>query len=136
MNNNADPMKLDSGEHDIRVLSAFADDELSPGQRAATLEWLANDPKAAARVAHYRAQRTALTAMLAASGDGARSLVLLSNTRWWPHAGMAVVWMGMGVALGYAAGRFSPSVRVDPSSARGSGRRRLRGVRAGETLRR
>ena len=113
MNNDADPTKPDSGEHDIRALSAFADNELSAGQRAATLEWLANDPKAAARVAHYRTQRTALTAMLAASGEGTRSLVLLSSTRWWRHAGMAVAWMGMGVALGCATGWFSPSVWID-----------------------
>ena len=37
MNNDADPAKPDSGEQDIRALSAFADNELSAGQRAATL---------------------------------------------------------------------------------------------------
>ncbi|SOE67006.1 Transmembrane transcriptional regulator (anti-sigma factor RsiW) [Burkholderia sp. D7] len=113
MNNDADPTKPDPGEQDICALSAFADNELSAGQRAATLEWLANDPKAAARVAHYRAQRTALTAMLAASGEGARRIVLISGTRWWRHAGIAAACMGMGVALGYAAGGFSPGVGID-----------------------
>ncbi|SAL71250.1 transmembrane transcriptional regulator (anti-sigma factor) [Caballeronia udeis] len=113
MNNDADPTTPDPGEQDIRALSAFADNELSAGQRAATLEWLANDPKAAARVAHYRAQRTALTVMLAASGEGARRIVLISSTRWWPRAGMAAACMGMGVALGYAAGGFSSSVWID-----------------------
>jgi anti-sigma factor RsiW len=113
MNNDADPTKPHSGEQDIRALSAFADNELSAGQRAATLVWLANDPKAAARVAHYRAQRTALTAMLAASGEGARRIFVIGSTRWWRHAGMAAAWMGMGVALGYAAGWFSPSVWID-----------------------
>jgi anti-sigma factor RsiW len=112
MNNDAGPTKPAFREHDIRALSAFADNELSAGQRAATLAWLANDPKAAARVAHYRTQRTALAAMLAASGEGTRSLVLPSSTRWWRQAGMAAVWMGMGVALGYAAGWFSTGVRI------------------------
>jgi len=48
--------KPHSGEQDIRARSAFADNDLSTGQRATTLAWLANDPKAAARMAHYRAQ--------------------------------------------------------------------------------
>jgi anti-sigma factor RsiW len=111
MNNGAYPTNPGSGERDIRALSAFVDNELSAAQRAATLAWLANDPKAAARVAHYRAQKTALTAMLAASGEGARRIVLISSTR--RHAVMAAAWMGLGVALGYAAGWFSSSVRID-----------------------
>jgi anti-sigma factor RsiW len=113
MNNDADLTRPDPGEHDVQALSAFADNELSAGQRAATLEWLANDPKAATRVAHYRAQRTALTAMLAVSGEDVRSLVLLNSTQWCRHAETVAVWMGMGVALGYAAGWLSPSAWID-----------------------
>ncbi|WP_168793938.1 anti-sigma factor family protein [Paraburkholderia aromaticivorans] len=102
------------GSTDWRPLSAFADNELSASERAATLVWLTTDLGAAKRVDDYRAQKAALTALFRDSRDDARGIVVRRLTPWWRQAGLAASCMAMGVALGSSSGWVSAKFAADP----------------------
>ncbi|WP_201697020.1 anti-sigma factor family protein [Paraburkholderia hiiakae] len=105
------------------MLGAFVDGELPAGERDALQARLADDPRAAARVAAYRAQKAALQALCegarlpgedAAPGDaGAASaapavLVLRPRVPWWWRAGLAAAWVAVGAGLAVTATMFVP----------------------------
>lgn len=114
MNDDSDQTRRRLGDLDLRSLSAFADDELSATERAATLVWLATDPGAARRVVDYCAQKAALTALFGDSRDDGRCIVMHRRTLWWQRAGVAVSWIAMGVALGSSPGWVSANFVLDP----------------------
>lgn len=94
---------------DPRALSAFIDDELPQGTRAAVTEHLAQDPEAAARVAAWRAQKTALQALCGTprrdAADGAASFVIVrAPPPWWRRASLAACWLAVGAGLALAVG--------------------------------
>ncbi|CAD6535656.1 hypothetical protein LMG27952_03053 [Paraburkholderia hiiakae] len=112
-----------SPEEDLAMLGAFVDGELPAGERDALQARLADDPRAAARVAAYRAQKAALQALCegarlpgedAAPGDaGAASaapavLVLRPRVPWWWRAGLAAAWVAVGAGLAVTATMFVP----------------------------
>jgi len=104
MNDDRDYAKPGPGELDLRALSALVDDELSAAERAATMERLAVDADAARRVADYRAQNAALKALFGMPQETTRCLVLHRRVPWWQRAGVAAVWLSVGIALGSALG--------------------------------
>jgi anti-sigma factor RsiW len=114
MNDGSDRMRAGLGKRDLRPLSAFADDELSAKERATTLVRLATDPGAAGRVADYRAQKAALTALFGDPRDDARCIVVHRRTLWWQQAGVAASCVAMGVALGSSSGWVSANFAADP----------------------
>jgi anti-sigma factor RsiW len=114
MNNDSDRTRRGLGDLDLRPLSAFADNELSPTERATTLVRLVTYPWAAGRVADYRAQKAGLTALFGDPQDHARCIVLHRRTPWWQRAGVAASCMAMGVALGSSSCWVSASFAVEP----------------------
>ena len=112
-----------SAEEDLAMLGAFVDGELPAGERDALQARLSDDPRAAARVAAYRAQKAALQALCegarvpgedAVSGaTGAASaapavLVLRPRVPWWWRAGIAAAWVAVGAGLAAMATMFVP----------------------------
>jgi anti-sigma factor RsiW len=90
---------------DRRTLSAFVDDELPEGARAAVLEHLTVDRQAAAQVAAWRAQKAALRALCGASqSDEPSFIVLRVRSPWWWRAGLAASWLVVGAGLAFALG--------------------------------
>ncbi|HKR39665.1 MAG TPA: anti-sigma factor, partial [Paraburkholderia sp.] len=92
-----------SPEEDITMLGAFVDGELPAGGREALQARLADDPRAAARVAAYRAQKAALQALCegarvagedaapgaAEEADSAPAvLIVRPGVPWWWRAGI------------------------------------------------
>jgi anti-sigma factor RsiW len=69
------------GDADLHILSAFADDELSPRERKAMFVRLVSDSEAAVRVAAYRAQKTALSMLCGASCEPASAIVARHSLR-------------------------------------------------------
>lgn len=98
---------------DWRSLSAFADNELCASERAATLVWLTTDREAAARVADYRAQKAALTALFREPRDDAHYIVVCRLAPRWRRAGLAASCMAMGVALGSSSAWVSAKFAAD-----------------------
>ncbi|MFC0398951.1 anti-sigma factor family protein [Paraburkholderia rhizosphaerae] len=86
---------------DLRMLSAFVDDELSDREKAAVREHLAHDEQAAAQVAAWRAQKAALRALCGgvASRDDAQFMVLRSRSSWWRRTAIAACWLVAGAGL-------------------------------------
>jgi len=90
---------------DPRALSAFVDNALPEGARAAVLDHLAQDPQAAARVAAWRAQKSALQALCGTSrSDEPSFIVLRAPPPWWRRAGLAACWLAVGAGLAFALG--------------------------------
>nr|WP_233271668.1 anti-sigma factor [Paraburkholderia acidiphila] len=106
------------------MLGAFVDGELPAGEREALQAHLANDPRAAARVAAYRAQKAALQALCEgarAPGGGAAPgaaqpeaapavLVLRPRVPWWWRAGIAAAWVAVGAGLAVTASVLVPQL--------------------------
>jgi anti-sigma factor RsiW len=103
------------GDLDFRPLSAFADDELSATERAIMLVRLTTDRGAAERVADYRLQKAALTALFGDPRDDPRCIVVHCRAPWWQQAGMAATCIAMGVTLGSSPGWVSANFAADPS---------------------
>ncbi|MDQ7977914.1 anti-sigma factor [Paraburkholderia sp. SARCC-3016] len=102
MNNDA---RHPESSPDLRMLSAFVDNELSENDTAAVREHLERDEQAAAQVAAWRAQKQALRALCGATTrDDTQFVVLRSRSSWWQRAGIAACWLvaGAGLALGAA----------------------------------
>ena len=112
---------------DLRALSAFVDGELPPVERAAIEAQLAQQPQAAARVAAWRAQKTALQVLCGAplrnerqahnessGGVGQRDadepafIVVRRPTPWWQRVGLAACWLAAGAGLALALGPLAP----------------------------
>ncbi|WP_415774057.1 anti-sigma factor family protein [Paraburkholderia sp. J8-2] len=119
----APPGAPDSGaEEDLAMLGAFVDGELPAGEREALQAHLANDPRAAARVAAWRAQKAALKALCEGSrvsgegevpgADAAAAtpavLVLRPRVPWWWRAGIAAAWVAVGAGLSVTAALVVP----------------------------
>lgn len=114
MNDHGHRTRRGLGDQDLRPLSAFADDELSATEHAIMLVRLTTNPWAAERVADYRAQKVALTALFGDPLHGARCIVVRHRAPWWQQAGVAASWMAMGMALGSAPGWMSANFTADP----------------------
>ncbi|CAB3773659.1 anti-sigma factor family protein [Paraburkholderia humisilvae] len=86
---------------DLRMLSAFVDDELSERDTAAVREHLAHDEQAAAQVAAWRAQKAALRALCGATPHDTQFVVVRSRSPWWRRTAIAACWLvaGAGLAL-------------------------------------
>jgi anti-sigma factor RsiW len=102
---------------DLHALSAFVDGELLGEAHQAVLDYIAQDPRAAAQIGDWRAQKAALQALCAAPGPGQRHaqdqpafIVVRAATPWWRRAGLAACWLvvGAGAALALALGPFFP----------------------------
>jgi anti-sigma factor RsiW len=131
MNNDHDSSLPDGV--DLRALSAFVDDELSPEERAAIEAQLAQQPQAVARVAAWRAQKAALQALFGApqrnesskpsernehnerSGSIGQStanepafIVVRRLPPWWQRVGLAACWLAAGAGLALALGPLAP----------------------------
>jgi anti-sigma factor RsiW len=123
MNNDHDS-SLPEGA-DLRALSAFVDGELPSAARAEIEAQLAQQPQAAARVAAWRAQRTALQALFGTSqrngehsgsvgsmeqsdADEPAFIVVRRRTPWWQRAGLAACWLAAGAGLALALGPLAP----------------------------
>ncbi|MCP3707625.1 anti-sigma factor [Paraburkholderia sp. CNPSo 3274] len=119
-----------SPEEDLSVLGAFVDGELPAGEREALQARLADDPRASARVAAYRAQKAALQALCEgarvpgegvppdgaeAAGTAPAVLVLRPGVPWWWRAGIAAAWVAVGAGLAVAATALVP--RLAPGFA-------------------
>jgi anti-sigma factor RsiW len=109
-------------EEDLSMLGAFVDDELPSDDRGALQARLAADPQAAARVAAYRAQKTALQVLCEGAhvagepvaADAAPAvLVLRTRTPWWWRTGIAAAWLTVGAGLALAVTALVP--RLAPS---------------------
>lgn len=94
------------GQSDLDALSAFVDGELPEAQRRAIADRIAVDPRAAACVMHFRAQRSALRALFAdpAAQTSGPCIVLRIRTPWWRHATVAAGSLVAGAALVWFAG--------------------------------
>ncbi|MDN0081725.1 anti-sigma factor [Crenobacter sp. SG2305] len=99
---------LEPGD-DQRLLSALVDGELSAPERAVVEAQLAADPEAARRVAHYRAQKTALQALFPKPA-AVPSLFLQRRTPWWRLGVSALACLLAGIALGLGLGTLSLGV--------------------------
>lgn len=86
----------------LEALSALVDNELSPSDRAAWAKYAANDPQAAERIAHYRAQNAALKALFPLPRENVRGVFLPRRTPWRRRVGSAAVWLTLGLSLGLA----------------------------------
>ncbi|WP_341312432.1 anti-sigma factor [Paraburkholderia sp. IMGN_8] len=94
---------------DLRALSAFVDGELPHTQRAAIEAQLEQHPQAAAQVAAWRAQKTALQALCgAAAREEPAFIVVRQSTPWWRRAGLAACWLVAGAGLALALGPLAP----------------------------
>jgi anti-sigma factor RsiW len=90
---------------DLQALSAFVDDELPDETHAAVLEHLVQDPQAAARVADWRAQKSALKALCGAPvADEPSFIVVRASAPWWRRAGLAACWLVAGAGLALVLG--------------------------------
>ncbi|MFL9893574.1 MULTISPECIES: anti-sigma factor [Paraburkholderia] len=123
MNNDDYDSSLPEGL-DLRALSAFVDDELPGTERAAIEAQLHQHPQAAARVAAWRAQKSALRALCGApprserdernqrraddAADEPAFIVLRRNTPWWQRVGVAACWLAAGAGLALALGPLAP----------------------------
>jgi anti-sigma factor RsiW len=112
---------------DLRALSAFVDGELPHAQHAAIEAQLEQYPQAAARVAAWRAQKTALRALCGAPQRSARAdfderhddperdaadepafIVVRRSPPWWQRVGLAACWLAVGAGLALAVGPLAP----------------------------
>lgn len=91
---------------ELHLLSALVDGELSEAERAAISDRLAEDPVAAASVAHYRAQNAALKALFPLPHEEP-ALFVRRRAPWWQWAGMAAMGLTLGLALAWAPARFN-----------------------------
>ena len=90
---------------DLQALSAFVDDELPDEAHAAVLEHLVQDSHAAARVADWRAQKSALKALCGAPVAGGPSFIVVrAPVPWWRRAGLAACWLVAGAGLALVLG--------------------------------
>ncbi|CAB3758322.1 anti-sigma factor family protein [Paraburkholderia solisilvae] len=106
MNNDA---RYPESAPNLRMLSAFVDDELSENETAAVREHLAHDEQAAAQVAAWRAQKAALRALCGATvRDDSQFVVLHARTPWWRKAVLAACWLVAGAGLALALGPLVP----------------------------
>ena len=92
----------------LQALSALVDNELSPSDHAAFLEYAANDPQATDRIAHYRAQNAALKALFPLPRETIRGVFLPRRVPWQRRVGVAAAWLSLGLLLGLAPRWFSP----------------------------
>jgi anti-sigma factor RsiW len=101
-----DPVMPDSlSPSDLRALSAFVDDELPDGTRAAVREHLEHDPQAAAQVAAWRAQKAGLRALCGAFAHSESSFIVLRTPPpWWRRAALAACWLAAGAGLALVLG--------------------------------
>lgn len=90
---------------ELHLLSALVDGELSEAEHAAISARLADDPAAAAAVAHYRAQNAALKALFPLP-QAEPALFVRRRAPWWQWAGMATAGMALGLALAWIPARF------------------------------
>ncbi|GAB2881017.1 anti-sigma factor [Paraburkholderia jirisanensis] len=106
MNNDARPTDPTQAP-DLRMLSAFVDDELSERDSAVVREHLAHDEEAAAQVAAWRAQRAALRALCGATtSDDTQFVVLRVQTPWWRRVALAACWLVAGAGLVVSVEQF------------------------------
>lgn len=104
---------------DSQMLGAFVDGELDETQRAAVLAALEHDPEAKARVAAWRAQKTALRALCNQPEDVAAPVMIVRARATWPRRlALAAGWLAAGIAIGVVAGTFVPEgLRRHPEPA-------------------
>jgi anti-sigma factor RsiW len=96
---------------DLQTLSAFVDGELSDREQAAVCAGLERDPEAKARVAAWRAQKTALKELFGELGKDAPSFVLLrTRPPRMKRIAIAAAWLVAGIAVGSMAGSMLPRV--------------------------
>ena len=94
---------------DLQTLGAFVDGELDETRRQAVLAALEHDPQARARVAAWRAQKSALRALCNQPEEAAPPVVVLRARASWPRRmAMAAGWLAAGIAIGVTAGTFVP----------------------------
>jgi len=94
---------------DLRALSAFVDGELAPAQRAAVEAQLEQHSQAAAQVAAWRAQKSALQALCGApEREEPAFIVVRPSSPWWRRAGLAACWLAAGAGLALALGPLAP----------------------------
>jgi anti-sigma factor RsiW len=117
MNDGSALKQLDQDSVYQEALGALVDDELSPGERAALLEQIANDSQAGRLIAHYRGQNAALKALFPMHEKQRQSIFLPRRTSWLKLASFAAVWMILGLALGLG-GKFGLHPAGQPEFAR------------------
>lgn len=113
---------------DLRALSAFVDGELPLAERTAVEAQLAQQPEAAAKLAAWRAQKTALQALCGApqrsehderngsngsvgqraADDEPAFIVVRRPTPRWQRVGLAACWLAAGAGLALALGPLAP----------------------------
>lgn len=94
---------------DLQTLSAFVDAELPEAEQAAVSAELQRDPESTARVAAWRAQKTALKAIFGELEKDAPSFVVLRpRTSRVKRIALAASWLVAGIALGATAGGLLP----------------------------
>lgn len=86
---------------DPQMLGAFVDGELDEAHRAAVLAAMEHDAEARARVAAWRAQKSALRALCDMPQESAASVVVLHARTPWPRRmALAAAWLVAGIAIG------------------------------------
>jgi anti-sigma factor RsiW len=93
---------------EIEMLSAYVDGELLPTSHAAIEAILARDPRAAAQVAAWCAQKAALKALLDVPCHAAPPVLLRPRRPWWWQMGGAMCGVVAGVGLAAMLGPLVP----------------------------
>ncbi|HTH60186.1 MAG TPA: anti-sigma factor [Paraburkholderia sp.] len=93
------------GVADLLTLGAFVDGELPESARPRVQERLARDPEAAARVAAWRAQQSALKALCnGLDHEDFQVVVLRAPPRGWRRYAQAAAWVAAGAGLALVVG--------------------------------
>jgi anti-sigma factor RsiW len=117
MTNHENDRDNDRGDAaDLRALSAWVDNELKGEDLLRVREQIATDPEAAERIAHYRAQKAALQALM---GDepAPHTMILRPRRAWGRHFGLAASWLSVGVVLGLLVQFMIPRLTDRPAFA-------------------
>jgi anti-sigma factor RsiW len=108
MTDSSTSKELNLDKTHLQALSALVDNELSPSDRAALLEYAANDPRATDRIAHYRAQNAALKTLFPLPRENIRGIFLPLHVSWQRRVGVAAAWLSVGLLLGLAPRWLNP----------------------------
>jgi anti-sigma factor RsiW len=107
---NPDRPESSASADELRVLSAFIDDETTDAERADTAARIARDPASAATVAAYRAQDNALRALFSGAADQEPQVVVVRPRRRYL---MAASWLVVGIACGFLMHMMLPMIDRD-----------------------